>query len=122
MPAALQVVHALVRDRSTPPSAKAHLLARWDSVLGLQLLPQEPTGLRDFERSPRAQKQKSEGSGTLSEGEIQRLLDERARVSSVGDYVTADSIREQLLAAGIEVQETPEGTTWRIANPKASGS
>jgi cysteinyl-tRNA synthetase len=122
MPAALQVVHALVRDRSTPPSVKAHLLARWDSVLGLQLLPQEPRGLRDFERSPRAQKQESEGSGTLSEGEIQRLLDERARARSVGDYVTADSIREQLLAAGIEVQDTPEGTTWRIANPKASGS
>ncbi len=41
--------------------------------------------------------------------EAQRLLTERERARTDGDFARADAIREQLAAAGWEVRDTPEG-------------
>jgi hypothetical protein len=30
------------------------------------------------------------------------------------DWATADSLRDRLLAAGVEIQDSPEGTAWRL--------
>jgi cysteinyl-tRNA synthetase len=42
------------------------------------------------------------------------LLEQRARARETKDWATADAIREQILAAGIEVEDTPDGPRWTI--------
>jgi cysteinyl-tRNA synthetase len=45
---------------------------------------------------------------------VDRLLAERAEARNRRDYVTADAVREQLLAAGITVEDTPDGPVWTV--------
>ena len=46
---------------------------------------------------------------------VQRLIDERTAARRNRDYATADRIREELAAAGIELEDTREGTLWKRA-------
>jgi cysteinyl-tRNA synthetase len=43
---------------------------------------------------------------------VQVVLDARARARSGGDYATSDALRDGLLAAGVEVRDTPKGPVW----------
>jgi cysteinyl-tRNA synthetase len=45
---------------------------------------------------------------------VEALLAERVRSREARDWSTADSIRDRLLAAGIELHDTPDGTTWEL--------
>jgi cysteinyl-tRNA synthetase len=45
---------------------------------------------------------------------VDRLLTERAEARHRQDYATADAAREQLLAAGITVEDTPDGPVWTV--------
>jgi len=45
---------------------------------------------------------------------VDALLAERVRSREARDWSTADSIRDRLLAAGIELHDTPDGTTWEL--------
>jgi cysteinyl-tRNA synthetase len=49
---------------------------------------------------------------SLSE-EIKKMLEDRATARSQKNWKLADSIREELLESGIEVQDTPQGQKWR---------
>jgi len=44
---------------------------------------------------------------------VEALLDERAEARANGNYDRADAIRDELDALGIEVMDSPDGTTWR---------
>jgi cysteinyl-tRNA synthetase len=68
-------------------------LAHLDSVLGLRLL-----------ESPEEE--------TVPE-EVERLIEERNAARASRDFATADRIRDDLLARGIELLDTPDGTRWR---------
>jgi len=54
----------------------------------------------------------STGSNTLSETET-KLLEERELARSSKDWKRSDEIRKELLAFGVEVQDTPDGQKWR---------
>ena len=43
---------------------------------------------------------------------VRVVLDARARARSGGDYATGDALRDGLLAAGVEVRDTPDGPVW----------
>ncbi len=43
---------------------------------------------------------------------VEALLDLRAKARSAGDYAASDEIRDQLVAAGVEVRDTVEGVEW----------
>ena len=45
---------------------------------------------------------------------VDALLAERVRARSAREWAAADNIRDRLLAAGIELHDTPEGTTWEL--------
>ena len=45
---------------------------------------------------------------------VDALLAERVRSREASDWATADSIRDRLLAAGIELHDTPDGTSWEL--------
>jgi cysteinyl-tRNA synthetase len=50
---------------------------------------------------------------SLSAEAIERLLEQRKAARANGDYAGADRIRDDLLAAGIELEDSREGTRWR---------
>jgi cyanophycinase-like exopeptidase len=45
---------------------------------------------------------------------VEALLAERLRARADRDWAAADAIRDRLLAAGIEIHDAPEGTTWEL--------
>ena len=50
---------------------------------------------------------------SLSAEAIEQLLEQRKEARANGDYAGADRIRDDLLAAGIELEDSREGTRWR---------
>jgi cysteinyl-tRNA synthetase len=51
--------------------------------------------------------------GALSAGEIESLLRQREEARAAKDFATADGIRDQLAAAGIQIEDGADGTRWR---------
>jgi cysteinyl-tRNA synthetase len=45
---------------------------------------------------------------------VKTLLDEREKARQSGNYALGDSIRDKLVKAGIEVQDTKTGSLWRL--------
>jgi hypothetical protein len=45
---------------------------------------------------------------------VDGLLEVRDRARRAKDYAAADAVRDRLLAAGVEVRDAPEGTTWGL--------
>jgi cysteinyl-tRNA synthetase len=45
---------------------------------------------------------------------VEALLAVRARARETRDWATADLVRDRLVAAGIEVRDGADGTTWEL--------
>lgn len=46
---------------------------------------------------------------------VEALLELRARARAARDYAASDLVRDRLVAAGVEVRDTPDGAQWVIA-------
>jgi cysteinyl-tRNA synthetase len=46
---------------------------------------------------------------------VDALLAERAEARKAKDFARGDTIRKELEAKGIEIADSPVGTTWRLA-------
>ena len=51
---------------------------------------------------------------TLTESNIQQLIDQRAAAKLAKNFAEADRIRQDLLAKGIELKDSPNGTIWVV--------
>ena len=51
--------------------------------------------------------------GELAADDIEALIDKRNAARKEKDFATADAVRDQLSAAGIKIEDGPDGTTWR---------
>ncbi|MDR3156168.1 MAG: cysteine--tRNA ligase [Holosporaceae bacterium] len=54
------------------------------------------------------------GFKKISENEISQLIEDRAIAKMTDNFERADEIREQLLAYGVIIEDSKEGTMWKI--------
>lgn len=45
---------------------------------------------------------------------VDALVDARTAARTARDWAAADALRDRLLAAGVEINDSPEGTSWRL--------
>jgi cysteinyl-tRNA synthetase len=106
-PTALAALNGLARQLSeADATAQGELAVRLRAsgkVLGL--LQQDPATW--FENRRRVV--------DVDEASILALIDQRNQARKDRDFGTADRIREELSAQGIELRDGPEGTTWEVA-------
>ncbi|GIW39657.1 MAG: cysteine--tRNA ligase [Candidatus Binatia bacterium] len=91
----------------------AHLLASLRAmgrVLGIAQ--QDPHAFLEEER------RRTLRASELDAEEIEKLVAERAAARKARDFRRADAIRDELKARGIVLEDTPEGTKWRVEGPK----
>ncbi|MDE2149506.1 MAG: cysteine--tRNA ligase [Gammaproteobacteria bacterium] len=55
------------------------------------------------------------GAQEIDGDEIETLIERRAAAKKARDYATADRIRDQLAARGVLLEDSPQGTRWRLA-------
>ncbi|WP_294329637.1 cysteine--tRNA ligase [uncultured Sphingomonas sp.] len=104
-PKALPVLDELLADKRTSPADRLAALAEFDKVLGLRL--------SDLTREELRVQPK--GAAITPEA-ISDLLVERKEARVVKDFQRSDRIRDDLLAAGVEVMDgDPLGWDWKPA-------
>ncbi|MCB0976974.1 MAG: cysteine--tRNA ligase [Acidimicrobiales bacterium] len=97
-PRAMSVVSTVARDPELSPSQRWALLADFDQVLGFGFATaSDPTSAGDVSDDP----------------VIAARLEERQAAKAAKDFATADAIRDELAAEGIEIIDTPEGPKAR---------
>ncbi len=55
-----------------------------------------------------------QAGATLSDASIQALIAQRAAAKAGKDFAAADRIRNDLLAQGVVLKDSPTGTTWEV--------
>jgi cysteinyl-tRNA synthetase len=110
VPQALAVVHETVRDGNTALDAgdrDAVLrafgeVAVMTGILGVD--PEDPTWLAG-EAGPEA---------SALDALLQAMIEQRANARAAKDWAAADRIRDAIAAAGIALEDGPDGTHWSI--------
>jgi cysteinyl-tRNA synthetase len=92
-PRALAVLAELEADESLPPGARFTSVAAFDRLLGLDL---------------------AEVAGVALPAGAEELIRRREQARAARDFATADRLREELAALGVEVTDTRAGTSWRL--------
>ena len=111
-PGALAAIHGAVRegnialdngDRAAAAEAAGSVRAM-AGVLGLD--PLDPHWAEDTGTSDAA-------TGALT-ALVEDLLAQRQEARSRRDFATADEVRDRLTAAGVSVEDSPDGPTWSL--------
>ena len=49
----------------------------------------------------------------LTEADVLAAIDRRAEARKAKDFAMADQVREEMASKGVQIMDTPQGTTWR---------
>ena len=103
-PVVLTTLEAIISMKNVDPHKKLETIAEIETVLGLKLfsLTREQLRIRPTDAK-------------LTETEIETKLDQRQQAKSQKDFATADAIRDELTAQGVELMDgDPLRWEWRI--------
>lgn len=101
---AIAVLFELAGEVNRQRSAQlAGLLVALGGVIGL------------LQREPMAYLRAAVGVGSLDEAAIEALIAERAAAKKTKNFSEADRVRDELKAAGIVLDDSSQGTSWRRA-------
>lgn len=101
---ALTLLEEAAAMKKIDAGQKRSALATMDAVLGLDLLKIERADLRV---RPKV--------ATISEDEIEATLTRRKNARAAKDFAASDALRDELVAAGVEVMDgDPLGWDWRL--------
>ncbi|MDC7219665.1 MAG: cysteine--tRNA ligase [Spirochaetales bacterium] len=95
-PRCLADIWSLLKDKELGADQKLALIFKMDGLLGLKL---EEEASREEEK-------------VSLDGEIEALIEERNQARKDKNFARSDEIRDELLARGIKIIDTPQGTTW----------
>ena len=102
-PRALTQLDIVLAMKHVGSAQKRVATARMDAALGLGLLTLTRADLRTRPAEAR-----------LAGSEVEALLDERRQARAAKDFATGDRIRDDLIAAGVEIMDgDPLGWDWR---------
>ena len=106
-PVAISELYRLAKEmHGANGEAKAQLHSQLMGLAGLMgLLQQNPEQWFKQARGGDAE--------SISEAEIEAAIARRQQAKADKDYAGADQVREDLLAQGIVLEDSREGTTWR---------
>ena len=112
--AAFASIHDVVREGNKAISSGDQAAVRGAAgsvramlaVLGLD--PQDPAWSRG---SDGAEEEQLRGA---VDALLDHLLSQRQDARAAKDFATADAIRDQIKAAGIEIEDGPQGSTWSL--------
>jgi cysteinyl-tRNA synthetase len=99
MPRALAQAWTMLKDPEMTPAETLALVLDMDDVLGL--------GLAGAER-----RETSVDAETVRW--IEEKIQKRADAKKARDFATADAIRNELKTRGIQLEDRPDGTVWRL--------
>jgi cysteinyl-tRNA synthetase len=84
-------------------ATKLAALADFDTVLSLNLI----------SAAQKIKDKQAQEEAANADPEINALVAERTAAKKAKDFATADRIRDELKARGIEIIDTPQGAKWR---------
>ncbi|MEM7000647.1 MAG: cysteine--tRNA ligase [Pseudomonadota bacterium] len=105
-PVALAALHELAGLLRRAGSAAEIHLARQNLLAGAWLLGLLERDVEEYFRGDAAE-------SSLTDADIDRLIEARNQARQDRDFSRADEIRDELAAAGIDLEDTREGTRWR---------
>ncbi|HPD80373.1 MAG TPA: cysteine--tRNA ligase [Spirochaetales bacterium] len=98
-PRALAEVYMVLKDTSLSPEEMLSLIAEFDTVLGLRLLEEQ---------------KKADVLPADIVAKVEKLIQERTDAKKNKDWARADAIRAELLAMNIILEDTKDGTKWKL--------
>jgi cysteinyl-tRNA synthetase len=111
VPAALAVMQARISDGNSLLAAGAStaLAETLGEVRGmLDVLGLDPLS------SPWDRGGDDAASAHVIDSLVEGMLEQRQEARAAKDFATADRVRDQLAAAGIEIEDTPQGARWSV--------
>ncbi|MBQ9134024.1 MAG: cysteine--tRNA ligase [Clostridia bacterium] len=97
-----------VLKAQTTPATKLALIEDFDRVLGLDLVPAAKQALEAEQAAAEA------ASDDPFVQQIEDMIRQRAEAKKGKDYAKADAIRAELLGMGVVLEDTREGTKYKI--------
>ena len=91
---ALTLIYTVLKDDQLASGEKRYIIEQMEHVLALNLFV-EPEIDVDTDK-------------------IEQLINQRNEAEQAKDWATADQIRAELLAMGISIMDTKDGTTWKV--------
>jgi cysteinyl-tRNA synthetase len=103
-PDAIAVLFELASEANrTGPGKGVVLMKTLGGLLGL------------LQQDPQQYLQEAKGAEGLNPGRVDELIQKRLMARKSRNFEEADRIRRELLEAGIVLEDSPQGTSWRRA-------